>query len=163
MKVLALAALIAGLVPVQSVLLPHANVWGVMPDIGLIAVCLVGLLGGELPGLLAWLVLGWVMSLFSAADPATSMVTKGAVGYIAGLAGRHVVYLSPPVFALEILATSCSAGLITALLLKLNDQQSLWWAVRTVVLPQAMFDAVVGGALYWVASSRLNIERWASE
>ncbi len=163
MKVLALAVLIALLVPVQSVLLPQLSVWGVMPDSGLIMVCLIGLFGGELSGFLAGLVLGWVMSLFSAADPVTSMVIKGAVGYFAGLAGRHVVYVSPPVVALGILGASCAAGLMTAVLFKLNDQQSLWWAVRTVVLPQGMMDARAGGAVYWVAWSRLNVERWVSE
>lgn len=103
------------------------------------------------------------MSLFSAADLATSMMTKGAVGYFAGLAGRHVVYLAPAVLLLGILAISCVAGLITAASLNLSDQQDMWWAVRTVVVPQAVVDAVTGGALYWLVWSRLNIERWVSE
>jgi NhaP-type Na+/H+ or K+/H+ antiporter len=50
-----------------------------------------------------------------------------------------------------------------AVSLKLNEQQDVWWAIWTVVLPQAFFDAVVGGVLYWVVWSRLNIERWVSE
>ncbi len=163
MRVLVWSALIVGLVPLQSVLLPHASVWGVTPDIGLIAVCLAGLFGGEIHGLLVGLVLGWAMSLFSAADPVTCVTTKGAVGFVAGLAGRHVVYLSPPILALGIFVTSCSAGLLTASLLKLNDQQGLWWAIRTVVLPQAAMDTVVGSAFYWLASSRFNLERWMAE
>lgn len=163
MKTAVLATLIAALVAVQSILLPHVTVWGVMPDIGLIVVCLVGLFGGELEGLLLGLALGWIMSLFSAADLATSMMTKGAVGYFAGLAGRHVVYLAPAVLLLGILAISCVAGLITAASLNLSDQQDMWWAVRTVVVPQAVVDAVTGGALYWLVWSRLNIERWVSE
>lgn len=163
MKMAVLATFIAGLVSVQSILLPHMMVWGVMPDIGLIAVCLVGLFGGELEGLLLGLALGWIMSLFSAADLATTMMTKGAVGYVAGLAGRHVVYLAPAVFVLGILAISCVAGLVTAALLNLSDQQDWWWAVRAVVAPQAVMDAVAGGALYWLLWSRLNIERWVSE
>jgi len=47
--------------------------------------------------------------------------------------------------------------------LTLNDQQSLWWALKTVVLPQAVLDSAVGGALYWLAWSRLNMERFVSE
>jgi hypothetical protein len=155
--------LIAGLVSVQAVLLPYATVWGVMPDIGLIVVCLVGLFEGELEGLLLGLALGWIMSLFSAADLATCMITKGAVGYVAGLAGRHVVYLAPAVLLLGILAASCASGLLTAALLNLSNQQDWWWAVRTVVVPQAVIDAMVGGALYWLVWSRLNIQRWVSE
>jgi hypothetical protein len=163
MKALMYAILIASLVPIQSIFLPHMSVWGVMPDLGFIMVCLVGLFGGELEGLLVGLALGWVMSLFSAGDLFASMVTKGGIGYLAGLAGRHVVYLTPVVLVLGLLVTSCLAGLLTAFLLTLNDQQDWWWAVRAVVLPQAMFDAVVGGVLYWVVWSRLNIERWVAE
>jgi len=163
MKVLAWVVLIAVLVPIQSVLLPHASLWGVTPDIGLIAVCLAGLLGGELHGLLAGLALGLVLSLFSAMDPVAGMVVKGTVGYLAGFAGRHIVYLSPVILALGIFVTSCSAGLLAALLFKLNEQQTVWWAVRTVVLPQAVLDAMLGALIYWVVWSRSNIERWMAE
>jgi hypothetical protein len=163
MKAAAWVTVIVGLVSVQAVLLPHATVWGVMPDIALIVVCLVGLFEGELKGLVLGLALGWIMSLFSAADLATSMITKGAVGYVAGLAGRHVVYLAPAVLLFGILAASCVAGLLTAALLNLSEQQDWWWAVRTVVVPQAVIDAMVGGALYWLVWSRLNIQRWVSE
>ena len=150
MKALLYAILITSLVPIQSVLLPHVSVWGVKPDIGFVVVCLVGLFGGELEGLLVGLALGWVMSLFSAEDLIFSMVTKGGVGYVAGL-------------AMGLLVASCLAGLLTVFSLKLNEEQDLWWAIRAVVLPQAFFDAMVGGALYWMAWSRLNIERWVSE
>lgn len=163
MKMLFYAALIAGLVPIQSVLLPYLSVWDVKPDVGLIAICLVGLFGGELEGLLVGLALGWVMSLFSAGDLLSSMVTKGGVGYVAGLAGRQVAHITPVVLVMGLLVTSCLAGLLTAFSLKPNEGQDLWWAIRAVVLPQACFDAVVGGVLYWVVWSRVNVERMFSE
>ncbi|MBI3357025.1 MAG: hypothetical protein HY038_09705, partial [Nitrospirae bacterium] len=81
MKALLYAILIAGLVPIQSVLLPHVSVWDVKPDLGFIVVCLVGLFGGEFEGLMVGLALGWIMSLFSAGDLIVGMVTKGGVGY----------------------------------------------------------------------------------
>jgi hypothetical protein len=163
MKTLVVAGLIAGLIPLQSVLLPHLAVWGVMPDLGLIVVCLAGFFGGELEGLLVGLAVGWIMGLFSAGDLAAGMMTKGIVGFLAGVAGRHIVYMTPVVLVLGLLAASCVSGLLTASVLTLNDQQDLWWAVKTVVVPQAVFDAVVGGAFYWLAWSRLNIERFVSE
>lgn len=163
MKALLYAVLIAGLVPVQSILLPHVSVWGVKPDIGLIVACLVGLFGGELEGLLIGLTLGWIMSLFSAGDLNYSMATKGGAGYVAGLAGRQVAHITPVVLVIGLLVTSCLAGLLTSFPLKPNEEQDLWWAIRAVVLPQACFDAVVGGALYWLVWSRLNVERWVSE
>ena len=163
MKVLLYFVVIVGLVPIQSVLLPHISLWDVKPDLGFVAVCLVGLIAGELDGLLVGLALGWAMSLFSAQDLMSGAIMKGAVGFVAGLAGRQVVYLSPVVFVAGLLVVSCSAGLITPFVLKLSVQQDWWWAVWTIVLPQACLDAVLGGAIYWLMWNRLNIEQLMSE
>ena len=163
MKALIYGAVIVGLVPVQSVLLPHLSLWGVKPDLGFVAVCLIGLVGGEFDGLLVGLALGWAMSLFSAQDLISGAVMKGAVGFLAGFAGRQVVYLSPVILVMGLLIVSCLAGLVAPFALKLSAQQDLWWAVWTVVLPQACLDAVIGGVIYWLMRSRLNIEQLMSE
>ena len=163
MKALLYFIVIVGVVPIQSVLLSHISLWDVKPDLGFVAVCLVGLIAGELDGLLVGLALGWAMSLFSAQDLMSGAIMKGAVGFVAGLAGRQVVYLSPVVFVAGLLVVSCSAGLITPFVLKLSVQQDWWWAVWTIVLPQACLDAVLGGAIYWLMWNRLNIEQLMSE
>ncbi len=163
MKASIYVALIVGIVPIQAVLLPHISLWGVKPDLGFVAVCLIGLLAGELDGLFVGLALGWAMSLFSAQDPFAGAIMKGAVGFIAGLAGRQVVYLSPVVLVMGLLIVSCLVGLVTPFALKLSAQQDVWWAVLTVVLPQACLDAAIGGVVYWLIWSRLNIEQWVSE
>lgn len=163
MKTLIYIALIAGIVSIQSVLLPHASLWGVKPDLGFVAVCLIGLFGGELEGLLFGLALGWAMSQFSAQDLLSAAIIKGSVGFIAGLAGRQVAYLSPPVLVLGLLVISGLVGLITPFALRLSAQQDVWWALWTVVLPQAALDAIIGGAVYWLISSYFHLEQWVSE
>ena len=163
MKGFIYVAIVVGLVPVQSVLLPHVTLWGVKPDLGFVAVCLIGLIAGEIDGLLVGLALGWALSLFSAQDAISGAVLKGAVGFIAGLAGRQVVYLSPVVLVVGLLVISCLVGVITPIALKLSLQQDLWWAAWTVVLPQACLDAVIGGTIYWLMWSRLNVEQLMSE
>ena len=163
MKALLYFVVIVGVVPIQSVLLPHISLWDVKPDLGFVAACLVGLIAGELDGLLVGLALGWAMSLFSAQDLMSGAIMKGAVGFVAGLAGRQVVYLSPVVFVAGLLVVSCLVGLITPFVLKLSVQQDWWWAVWTIVLPQACLDAVLGGAIYWLMWNRLNIEQLMSE
>lgn len=161
MKGFVYACLVATLVAVHATLLPYISVWDVKPDIGLVAVCFVGLLSGEFEGLLVGLFLGWAMSLFSAADLAASMVSKGTVGFLAGLAGRQIAQVSPVVLVSGLVTASTLAGLMTFWSLKPNDQQDLWWALRTVVMPQACFDAVVGGLCYWLIWSRFNLDRLA--
>jgi hypothetical protein len=161
MRVVGYVLLIAALVPLQIVLMPYATLWDVKPDMGLIAVCLAGLLGGELEGLLVGLAVGWVMSLFSAEALSTSMLIKGGVGLISGVAGRQIAHITPLVVMLGFLGASGAAGLVTAVLLPLGDRQDMWWALGAVVLPQACFDAVVGGTIYWMAWGRFNIERVA--
>lgn len=160
MRVVAWAALIAVLVPLQSVFLPAVKIRGVMADLSLVAACLAGIWGGELQGLLVGLAMGWVMSLFSAIDPVVAMVIKGAAGYVAGFTGRYLVSLSPSVVAIGMGGLSFGAGLATTLWLSLNGGQEGWWALRMVVLPQAVLDALVGGVLYWALASRYGMGRW---
>jgi hypothetical protein len=87
------------------------------------------------------------------------MLTKGGIGFLSGLAGRQIAHMTPAVLVLGLLIASSVAGLAMASSLRLTEEQDLWWALRTIVLPQACFDAIVGGALYWLARNRLNIER----
>ncbi len=163
MKTFIYGVIILGIVPVQSVLLPHLTLWGVKPDLGVVAVCLVGLISGELDGLLVGVAVGWALSLFSAQDVITGAMLKGGLGFVTGLAGRQMVYLSPLVLVSGLLVGSCLLGLVTPFVLKLNPQQDVWWAVWNVVLPQACLDAVIGGAIYWVMWSQFNIEQVMSE
>jgi hypothetical protein len=163
MKTLWYAILITLLVPLQSVLLPHVSVWNVKPDLGLIAVCLIGFLGGEIEGLLVGLAMGWMMSLFSAEDLGLSLLTKGVVGFLCGVAGRQMAHLTPMVVVPGILIASCLVGTMTASSLGLSAEQDLWWALKSVVLPQACFDAFVGGTFYWLMWGRLSMERFALE
>jgi hypothetical protein len=68
MKALIYFAVIVGLVPVQSILLSHISLWGLKPDLGFVAVCLIGLIAGEFDGLMVGLALGWAMSLCTRPD-----------------------------------------------------------------------------------------------
>lgn len=163
MKVLWYVLLIAVLVPIQSILLPHLSVWNVKPDLALIAACLVGFLVGEIEGLVFGLAVGWAISLFSAEDLGYSMVTKGSVGLLSGLAGRQIAHMTLALLVLALLAASAGAGLAAAMTLRLSEHQDVWWALRTIVLPQACFDAAVGGLLYWVIASRLNVDRFTMD
>src|SRR5207344_1137358 len=84
MKALIYGALVLAIVPLQSTLWHAVSIGGVRPDLGLIAACLVGFLGGELDGLLLGCVLGLSQDIFSAGDLWLNMVTKGGAGFLTG-------------------------------------------------------------------------------
>lgn len=155
--------LIVSLVVLHVTLLPYVSVWGVIPDVGLVAVCFVGLLSGELEGLLVGLFLGWAMNLFSAGDLAATLVVKGGAGFLSGLAGRHMAQITPVVLVSGLFAASTVGGLVTLWAAKLSEQQQIWWALQTIILPQACFDAVLGGVGYWLLWSRFHLDRLAME
>ena len=113
--------------------------------------------------LLVGLALGWAMSLFSAQDLMSGAIMKGAVGFVAGLLADRWSNLSPVVFVAGCWSYPAWPVSITLFVLKLSVQQDWWWAVWTIVLPQACLDAVLGGAIYWLMWSRLNIEQLMSE
>lgn len=161
MKVLLYACAVAGLVAVHTSVLSYVSVWDVKPDIGLVAVCFIGLLAGELEGLVVGLCLGWALSLFSATDLAASMVAKGSVGFLAGLAGRQMAQITPLVLVSGLIVASTLSSVMILWSLKPNDQQDFWWLIRAIVMPQACYDAAVGGLCYWLVWSRLNLDRLA--
>ncbi len=155
--------MIVSLVVLHATLLPYVSVWDVKPDVGLVVVCFVGLLAGELEGLLVGLLLGWAMSLFSAGDLAVSLAVKGGAGFLAGLAGRHMAQVTPVVLVCGLLVVSTAGGLVTLWAANLSEQQDIWWALQTIILPQACFDAVIGGIGYWLLWSRFHLDRLAME
>lgn len=78
MKLFLYAGLVVVIAPIQATLLHYVSFFGVRPDLGLVAACLVGFLGGELDGLLLGLLLGYSQDMFSAGDLWVNVVTKGA-------------------------------------------------------------------------------------
>jgi len=147
------------LVPLQTTLLPHLSVWGVKPDLGLVAAALVGLFAGELEGLVMGLAIGWVLSLFSAGELWLSLLTNGGVGILAGFLGRQVSKMTSVLLGLGLLLVSLGSGVFAALNFQHLDGSQMWWMIESIVFPQACFDGVVGGGLYWLLSQRFDVIR----
>lgn len=158
MNVLISVGLVLLLIPLQTTLLPHVSVWEVKPDLGLVAACFVGLFAGELQGVVVGLVIGWALNLFSAGDLWVSLVTKGGAGFVAGMMGRHLTHVSPMLIGIGVLIVSCLSGLVE--LFTVTSLSESWWHVSSIVLPQACYDAVVAGGLYWILSEWLTRERF---
>ena len=148
MKVLGYAALILILVPLQVVLVDRISLFGIRPDLALVAVCLIGLYRGETEALLAGLAIGFAQDLFSGGVHWGNLCLKPILGLIAGLASRNLVNLTW-VFAFGlILSLSVLSGTVMYLLKAFTGPgASFFLAARGIILPQACYDALVGLAL----------------
>ena len=158
-KFLRYAALVVLLVPVQTTLLPHVAIWDIKPDLGLVMAALIGVLAGELDGLVVGLAIGWVLSLYSAGDLWLNLLTTGGAGLLAGLLAKQVAEITPTILGVGLLLLSLIAGVVAVVSMKHANVSETWWMMQFIVLPQACFDAAVGAGLLWLLEQRLAVSR----
>jgi rod shape-determining protein MreD len=132
-------------------MLDHISLAGIRPDLCLIAVCLIGFVRGEAEGAIFGLALGFVQDLFTASDLWLNMATKGVAGLVAGVTSRH---LASATFV-ALLTTLASLSLLSGLIFLVWGRGVVEIAetlesVRSVLIPQVVFDTAVGGALFWL-------------
>jgi uncharacterized membrane protein len=140
-----------GLVPVQATILQYLNIGDVRPDLCLIASFLVGFAFGEVEGVLMGLSLGFIQDLFSAGAVWFNLMGKGLAGLLAGLMGRHLATATPTALSGVLLAVSLVSNLIYLLSGWTGEGLAdAWLMLRTVLLPQALYDALLGATVYWL-------------
>jgi LytS/YehU family sensor histidine kinase len=120
----------------------------------LIAVSLIGLFGGPADGVLMGVLLGFEQDLFSAGDAWVNIITKAAIGLSGGLVGRYVARVTPVTVAPMVLGLSVCSGI--AFLFAGAGGQGILDLVRSVLLPQALFDGAIGVGLYWLLAERFR-------
>jgi rod shape-determining protein MreD len=145
MKVLGYAALILLVVPLQVVLVDRISIFDIRPDLALVAVCLIGLYCGEMEALLAGIAIGFAQDLFSGGGQWSNLCLKPILGLIAGLASRNLLNLTWLFAVGLILCLSVLSGTIMYLLKAFTGPDaSFFLAARSIILPQACYDALVG-------------------
>ena len=159
-KFLAYCGLVLLLVPVQTTLLPHVAIWAIKPDLGLVAAALVGVLSGELHGLIVGLAIGWILNLYSAGDLWLNLVTTAGAGLFAGLLAKQVAEVTSTILAVGLFVLSLAGGVVAVFSMKHASMSDTWWMVQFVVVPQACFDAAVGAALLWFLEQRIAVPRF---
>ena len=159
-KFFAYIGLVVLLVPVQTTLLPHVGIWDIKPDLGLVSAALIGVLTGELEGLVVGLAIGWILNLYSAGDLWLNLVTTGGTGLFAGLLAKQVAEITPTILSIGLLLLSLSGGVLAALSMKHATVADTWWMLQFVVVPQACFDAAMGAAILWFLGQRLALPRF---
>jgi rod shape-determining protein MreD len=146
-------ALIVGLVPLQTTVLRFASIGGVRPDLCLVVTCLTALLVGETEGALLGLTLGALQDLLSPGEAWLNMMTKGTIGLLVGIAGRHLASTTPTAVFVLVLALSATSGMAFLFIGWPGLEASeLFTAIRVILIPQAFYDALIATGLFWLAS-----------
>lgn len=157
-------ALMLGLVPLQATAVQAISVAGIRPDICLIAAFLVGFFSGEMQGMLIGLAIGFVQDLFSAGPLWLNLITKGLVGLLAGMLGRHLANATPVSVLSIIFVLSVLSGAVFAFSMAREETfQETWQIIQAVAVPEAVFNAILGAALYWMLPGRRSGEEAFSE
>lgn len=157
MKGVAYTGALLVVVPLQVTVLHYLAIGEVRPDLCLALTCLVGFVVGERQGLLLGLGLGFMQDLVSAGDLWLNVVTKGVAGLVAGMVGRQLVQTTPLSFLILSLSVSSFSGLV--FLFASQPSGALaeeLVTLRSILLPQAAYDAVTAVALYWLLARRLR-------
>lgn len=151
MTVLLYGGLLLLLLPIQSTLLENISILGVKPDLCLVATCLIGFLGGRIRGLWLGLGLGFIQDIFSAGGMGLNLITKGLAGMVSGSAAKILSDTSPQAIFLPTLILSCAFGLLSLISARPHvDWVLLIQDTRSILLPQALYDAVLAVGFNWL-------------
>lgn len=143
------------IIPIQASLLNPLSLGGIKPDMGLAALYIVGLLTGPAEAALIGMALGLVQDLGSAGLIGFSGFTRGAIGFFAGILGRHVLDLASPSNILFIAAFGVAEGIFIALFLVVfQGTVPFFGMLFTHMLPAAFYTGVLGYLMLRLVSRR---------
>lgn len=146
------------IIPVQASLLEPFSLGGIKPDAGLALLYCVGLLTSPLEGALFGMALGLVQDIGSADLVGFTAFTRGMIGLLAGLLGRHLLDLANPSNILFITLISIIDGVFTSLFLQFFfGSVPFFTLLFTRTLPLALYTGVLGYLLIRVLTSKKTL------
>jgi rod shape-determining protein MreD len=146
--------LMLGLIPIQTTVLDYVGLVGVRPDLCLIAAFLVGFLIGEVPGALTGMTLGFLQDLFSAGHLWINVLIKGVIGLLGGMFGRHLANATAVSVVSILSILSALSGTVFGVWFQGANRPEFLTFVQGSIIPQALYDAALGGLLYWLLPHR---------
>ena len=148
MKPLVYFTILLLIIPVQASLIDSLSLGGIKPDLALVLLYIIGLLTGPAEAALAGMAIGLVQDIGSASFLGFSGLTRGLIGFSAGLLGRRVLDLASRSNSIFVAAFSLLEGIFIAFFL-----QMFYGSVPVVslmagrILPRALYTGVLGAVL----------------
>jgi len=147
-------------VPLQSILMTSISLNGIKPDLGLILIFFTGLVYGEIDGILLGLAIGFLMDLFSGGPLGPNVVAKTLIGWTSGMAGKTLLNVNAFFTLGSVFCLSLLSGILSFLLVFLiTGGWGLWASARWVILPEALYDALLATVLFLFASRSIEAAR----
>lgn len=142
--------LIIGLI-LQITLFSHFTINNVKPDILLTIVVVISLLSGSKYGILAGFFAGTLQDLYLGGVLGIYTIIKMSLGGLTGFVEGHFFkenYLLAPAAVFTV--TFIHHMLVILLSEKMIFNINLWQALRTIVIPEALYNAVLGLIIYYI-------------
>ena len=151
-------------VPLQSILMASISLNGVQPDLGLILLYFIGLVYGEIDGILFGLIIGFLMDLFSGGPLGPNLVSQTLLGWASGMVGKTLLNVNAFFTLGSVFCLSLLSGLLSFLFVFLiTGGWGFWASVRWVILPEALYDALLATVLFLVAAGPIEAARLKSQ
>lgn len=145
------------IVPVQAILLPSFSLFGVTPDLALIAIYLIGFRYGEVEGFWMGMSLGFLLDLFSVGVLGVNFLIRSALGMASGFIGRAFLDMTLLVNFGIIFLLSLMQDLVTYLLLNLvSELEGFLSMMEWNISPRAIYTAAVGTLCFHFFGHRSN-------
>ncbi len=143
------------IVPIQASLVNLLSLGSIRPDAGLATLYCIGLLAGPGEAVLAGMALGIVQDLGAAGPIGLTGLSRGLIGLLSGILGKHMLDFASPSIVLFITALSIVEGLFVALFLQIfYGSVPLFGLLFTRVLPTALYTGIFGFFLLRIATSK---------
>ncbi len=143
------------IVPVQASLFNPLSLAGVKPDLGLIAVYIIGLLTGPGEATLIGMALGVIQDIGSSGLLGLTGFTQGVVGLLAGMLGRRVLDIASPSNIIFLAVFSFIESVLIALFMQVHYGDVPFFSmVLTRMLPGALYTGMLGTLLLRIINNR---------
>ena len=142
--------LIIGLI-LQVIFFSVYKPWGIKPDFLLVIIVVTSLLEGPKTGLIIGVIGGLLQDIFLGNFISINTILKGPLAFISGFLEGHFYkgnYFLAPVatFFTSIVYYLLAIILSEELIFSIN----YWFTIRTVILPSALYNAVLSFIIYFI-------------
>jgi hypothetical protein len=147
--------LLVMLIPVQASLFDPLSIAGIKPDLGLALLYIIGLLASPVEAALAGMGIGLIQDIGAASFIGLTGITRGLVGFAAGMLGKSVLDIGSPSNSIFLAVFSLMEGICLALFLQVySGSVPVFSILVSRAFPQALYTGLLGMVLLYFLSTR---------